>query len=307
MFRAVSAFAIIISALFAISLFTASSDEFQNSKPMADSQEANSLPQKVKNIPVDKIFTFSGEKVPIANFDVYERLDRELLRNTYFHSNTILILKRSRRYFPVIEKILAENGVPDDFKYLAVAESNLGNAVSPSGAKGVWQFLQATGKSFDLEINDEVDERFHLEKSTEAACSYLKSMKEKFGSWTMAAAAYNMGETKLSKEISAQRTDNYYDLNLGQETSAYVFRILAFKEILCHSADYGFLLEEVEKYAPLNNFKTVRVDSNIENLGDFAIKHETTYRMLKVYNPWLLTASLSNENKKTYEIRIPKK
>src|SRR5690606_3468510 len=170
MLRSVSAFAIVIIALFAISVFTASSDEPQNTKSKTGSADASKLPQKVKSISIDKAFTFAGEEVPVSNFDVYERLDRELLRNAYFHSNTILILKRAKGYFPVIEKILAENGVPDDFKYLAVAESDRGNAVSPAGAKGVWQFLQATGKSFDLEINDEVDERFHLEKSTEAAC-----------------------------------------------------------------------------------------------------------------------------------------
>lgn len=304
MLRSISVFTIIVAAFLTLALFSSSADE-QNTKQLNWGQGNSTLPQRIKSIPIDKVFTFAGEEVPLGNFDVYERLERELLRNAYYHSNTLISLKRTKRFFPVIEKILAENGVPEDFKYLAVAESDLSNAVSPSGAKGVWQFLQATGKSFDLEISDEIDERYHLEKSTEAACKYLKVLKEKFGSWTMAAAAYNMGETKLSKEKEIQRTANYFDLNLGQETSSYVFRILALKEIMSHPPDYGYLLEENEKYAPLDNYKTIEVSDAVANWGDFAIEHGTTYRMLKVYNPWLVESSLSNKSKKTYEIRIP--
>ena len=254
-----------------------------------------------------KGFNFAGEEVPIENFDVYERLDRELLRNAYYHSSTILALKRANRYFPVIEKILAENGIPQDFKYLAVAESDLSNAVSPAGAKGVWQFLKTTGKAYGLESNNEIEERYHLEKSTKAACDYLQSLKNKFGTWTMAAAAYNMGETKLKKEKNIQRTDNYFDLNLNQETSRYVFRILAIKEILSNPEEYGFLIDEKDKYAPLDNFKTIEIEGSVENWGDFAIEHGTTYRMLKVFNPWLVSSSLTNKYKKTYEIRVPNK
>jgi hypothetical protein len=306
MLRSISAFVIIIAAFLTLALFSSSSGE-QKEKQLTHVDHYSTLPQKIKSIPIDKAFTFAGETVPIDNFDVYERLDRELLRNAYYHSNTLIILKRTNRFFPVIEKILAENGVPEDFKYLAVAESDLSNAVSPSGAKGVWQFLEATGKAFNLEINDDVDERYHLEKSTEAACKYIKSMKEKFGSWTMAAAAYNTGETRLAKEKEVQRTGNYFDLNLNPETSQYVFRILALKEIMSNPKEYGFLIEEAEKYAPLDNYKTVEVNETIANFGDFAKEQGTTYRMLKVYNPWLVSTSLSNSSKKTYEIRIPTK
>ncbi len=306
MLRSISAFMIISAAFLALALFSSSTDE-QNVKQTTVMDGISTLPQRIKSIPIDKTFNFAGEEVPIHNFDVYERLDRELLRNAYYHSSTIMSLKLSKRYFPVIEKILTENGVPADFKYLAVAESDLSNAVSPSGAKGFWQFLSATGKELGLETNNEVDERYHLEKSTEAACKYLKKLKNRFGSWTMAAAAYNMGQTRLTKEKDIQRTDNYYDLNLNRETSRYIFRILALKEIMSNPKDYGFLIDEDDKYAPIDNFQVIEVNSAVANWGDFAIEHGTTYRILKVYNPWLVSSSLANKNKKTYEIKIPVK
>jgi len=306
MLRSISAYVIIIAAFLTLTLFSSSTDEQQAKQNRIEKSDA-ALPQTIRSIPIDKPFNFAGEEVPLSNFDVYERLDRELLRNAYYHSSTILSLKRSNRYFPTIEKILAENGIPQDFKYLAVAESDLSNAVSPSGAKGVWQFMKTTGKAYDLESNNEIEERYHLEKSTVAACEYLNKLKNKFGSWTMAAAAYNMGETKLKKEKELQRADNYFDLNLNQETSRYVFRILALKEILSNPEEYGFLVNEKEKYPALDNYKTVEVDGTIANWGDFAIEHGTTYRMLKVYNPWLVSSSLVNKSKKTYEIKIPTK
>ena len=306
MLRSISAFMIIVAAFLTLALFSSSTDE-QNVKQTNLIDGISTLPQRIKSIPIDKTFSFAGEEVPIHNFDVYERLDRELLRNAYYHSSTIMSLKLSKRYFPLIEKILIKNGVPADFKFLAVAESDLSNAVSPSGAKGFWQFLNATGKELGLETNNEVDERFHLEKSTEAACKYLKKLKNRFGSWTMAAAAYNMGQTRLTKEKDIQRTDNYYDLNLNRETSRYIFRILAIKEIMSNPKDYGFLIDEDDKYAPIDNFQVIEVNSAVVNWGDFAIEHGTTYRILKVYNPWLVSSSLANKNKKTYEIKIPVK
>ncbi len=305
MLRSISAYVIIIAAFLSLTLFSSSTDEEKARQPRQSLSDKAILPQTIKSIPIDKAFSFAGEKVPVDNFDVYERLDRELLRNAYYHSSTVMSLKRSKRFFPVIENILAENGVPEDFKFLAVAESDLSNAVSPAGAKGVWQFLKNTGKAFDLEINHEVDERYHLEQSTQAACNYLKQLKNKFGSWTLAAAAYNMGETKLKREMNVQRMDNYFDLNLNQETSRYVFRILALKEIMSNPKDYGFMIEENEKYAVLDNFKTIDISEGVANWGDFAKEHGTTYRMLKVYNPWLISSSLTNKSKKTYKIRIP--
>ncbi len=306
MLRSISAFVIIAAAFLALTLFSSSTDEYTAGQ--TDKLDGTAiLPQRIKSIPIDKTFSFAGEEVPIGNFDVYERLDRELLRNAYYHSSTIMSLKLSKRFFPVIEKILAENDVPEDFKYLAIAESDLSNAVSPAGAKGFWQFLNGTGKEYGLESNKEVEERYHLEKATQAACDYLKMLHKKFGNWTMAAAAYNMGQTGLAREKNVQRMDNYFDLNLNQETSRYIFRILAIKEIISNPSEYGFLIEENEKYALLDNFKIIEINNAVANWGDFAIEHGTTYRMLKVYNPWLVSSSLTNKSKKTYQIKIPVK
>ena len=175
---------------------------------------------------------FAGEEVPTFMADVQERLDKEMITNMNYHTNTTLVIKRANKVFPIIEPILKKYGVPDDFKYLAVIESSLVNAVSPAGARGVWQFMPATAKEKGMEVSDEVDERYHLEKSTEAACKYLLSAKEKFGSWTLAAASYNGGMNGIAKKMEEQHVDNYYDLLLTEETSRYVFRILALKEIM---------------------------------------------------------------------------
>lgn len=263
------------------------------------------LPQVIKSVPLDKGYAFAGESVPVDNFDVYERLDREMLVNSYWHSSTVLNIKAANRYFPVIEPILAEEGIPDDFKYLAVIESNLRNETSPAGARGLWQFLKSIGSYYGLEINDEVDERLNVEKSTLAACKYLKDSKRKFGSWTLAAAAYNMGDTRLRKELDQQKADNYYDLNLNDETSRYVFRILAVKEILQDPQAFGFIIDPQHLYEPLDKYQVVEVDKGITDLGDFAQEHGITYRMLKVYNPWLRTGKLTNKAGKTYQIKIP--
>lgn len=263
------------------------------------------LPQVIKSIPLDETYTFAGETVPLDNFDVYERFDREMLVNSYWHSSTVLNIKAANRFFPIMEPILAEEGVPDDFKYLSVIESNLRNETSPAGARGLWQFLKSIGAYYKLEINEEVDERLNVEKSTRAACQYLKDSKRKFGSWTLAAAAYNMGDTRLRKELDMQKTDNYYDLNLSDETSRYVFRILAVKEILQDPQAFGFIIEPQQLYAPLDKYQIVEVNSSIPDLGAFAVEHGITYRMLKVYNPWLRTSRLTNKTGKTYEIKIP--
>ena len=272
--------------------------------PDGQSEDIN-LPQIIKAVDLDKPYDFAGEALPMDNFDVRERLDRELTVNTYWHSNTVLTLKSTFKYFPTIERILTENGLPDDFKYLAVAESGLRNAVSPAGARGIWQFMENTGSAYGLEINSEVDERYHLEKATRAACKYLKDYRERFGSWTLAAAAYNMGGTKMSLELDRQRAKTFYDLNLNQETMRYVFRLVAIKEVLQNARDYGFYIEEKDGYDPLANYKTVEVSGEVENWGDFALEHGISYRMLKVYNPWLMSSRLTNPGGKTYQIRIP--
>lgn len=247
---------------------------------------------------------FAGEKTPLNIYDVRERFDRELLVNANLHSSTILIMKRANRAFPIIEPILAKYNVPDDFKYLAVIESALTNAVSPSGAKGFWQFLPDTAREKGLEVNDIVDERYHLEKSTEAACKYLLSAKEKFGSWTLAAASYNGGMNGVGKKIDEQMVGNYYDLLLTDETSRYVFRILALKEIMQNPSQYGFDISKQDLYENLPT-KKVEVDSSITDLAQFAKTQGVNYKILKLHNPWLRDKKLENKNKKKYVLEIP--
>lgn len=263
------------------------------------------LPQKIMPIPMDGPFTFGGEVLPIEQFDIRERLERELLVNAYLHSNTLLSIKRSQRYFPVIEKILKEEGLPDDLKYLAVAESALANGTSSAGAKGIWQFMEATGKSFNLEINGEIDERLHLEKATRAACNYLRSYREKFGSWHLAACAYNMGGPRLDREMKEQRATSLEELNLNSETSRYLFRIIAIKTLMEDHSAFGYDLTEADYYPELSNYKEVKVSGPVPNWGDFAKNNGTNYRQLKIYNPWITASKLTNKAGKTYMIRIP--
>ena len=247
---------------------------------------------------------FAGEKTPLQISDVKERFDRELLVNANLHSSTLLIIKRANRAFHVIEPILAQYGVPDDFKYLAVIESALVNAVSPSGAKGVWQFMPETAKEKGMEVNDFVDERYHLVKSTEAACKYLLAAKQKFGSWTLAAASYNGGMNGVGKKMEEQKVSNYYDLLLTDETSRYVFRILALKEIMKSPEKFGFNVFSHELY-PLLPTKTIVVDSTITDLAAFAKGQGINYKILKLHNPWMRDKKLTNTTKKRYEIEIP--
>lgn len=265
------------------------------------------LKQHISSFDLDRPFSFAGEVIPEGNFDALERLDRELIINTYLHSSLLLNIKLANRYFSVIEPILEKYGIPEDFKYLCVAESNLRMATSPAGAKGLWQFMEPVGKAYGLEINAEVDERYHVEKSTEAACTFILHLKKRFGTWTMAAAAYNMGETILSKRIADQRADSYYDLNLNEETSRYIFRIISIKEIMNNPEQFGFYVEDDHLYPPFNDYDTIHVEEPVPNLADLAIKHGTNYRMIKVYNPWLIGSLLTNKSGKRYEIRVPKK
>jgi hypothetical protein len=247
---------------------------------------------------------FAGENTPLNIADVNERFDRELLINANLHASTILIFKRANRAFPIIEPILKKNGVPDDFKYLAVIESALLNAVSSAGARGVWQFMPETAKEKGMEVNDCVDERYHLEKSTEAACKYLLAAKAKFGSWTLAAASYNGGMTGVTKQIEIQKVGNYYDLLLNDETSRYVFRILALKEIMKNPQKFGFDVPKQELYE-LFPTRKIEIDSTVNNLADLAISQGINYKILKIYNPWLRDSKLENKNKKKYSIEIP--
>jgi len=247
---------------------------------------------------------FCGERVPLEIYHVYERMDRELLVNVYWQSNIMLLIKRANRFFPIIEPILAAQGVPDDMKYLALAESGFTHAVSPAGATGYWQFLRATGQQQGLEINNDIDERYHLEKATVAAARYLKSHYNRFGSWTLAAAAYNTGNGNLTRHIQNQQTRDYYSLHMPEETMRYVFRILALKTILEDPISYGIILREKDLY-PQVPVKTVVVDTAITSLFDFARQQGTTFQQLRALNPWLRSDNLPNRNKKRYEISIP--
>ncbi len=257
-------------------------------------------------LPMPENLNFAGEPVPINNPDIYERMDRELLVNTYWQSNAMLLLKRANKYFPVIEPILAEYGVPDDFKYLAVIESGLTQAVSPAKAVGFWQILEGTGKDFKLEINDNVDERYHIEKSTRVACEYLKKSKERFGTWTMAAAAYNAGNTGVLRQLERQDVSKYYDLLLGEETGRYVFRILALKEIISNPKKYGFNYNEDQLYKDIPTYQ-VKVDTAVTDFAAFAKNMDINYKILKIHNPWLRDSYLNNKSGKTYYLDIPEK
>jgi len=255
--------------------------------------------------PIPKTVQFCGEEVPINIYYVREGLEKELIIHCYQHSRTIQTFKRSTRFFPEIEKILKEEGVPEDLKYLCVAESSLENVVSPSAAAGFWQFMESTGKNYGLEINDNVDERYHVEKSTRAACTYLKALKEKFGTWALAAAAYNMGENGLQKRITEQSVDNYWDLYLNTETSRYVNRIISYKLMFEEPEKYGVKLKLTECYRPIP-YTEVSIDSTIPSLLDFAKANNILYRELKEMNPWLRDKVLPVKEKK-YIVRVPVK
>ncbi|OQD43471.1 murein transglycosylase [Croceivirga radicis] len=271
----------------------------ENDKNVAETYQITAI-----DIPDD--LNFAGEAAPLLDPEVMERVDREFLVNTYWQSNAVLLMKRAKKYFPIIEPILAKNGVPDDFKYLAVAESGLQNVVSPAGATGFWQIMRATGREYGLEVNDNVDERYHVEKSTQVACDYLKKWKDRFGSWTLTAAAYNAGPGAIQKYLKMQQVDNYYDLLLGQETGRYVFRIMAIKEILSSPEKYGFQLEKEDYYTQVPTFK-VEVDTAVTNWADFAGLYEINYKILKRHNPWLRESHLNNSSRKKYIIEIPNK
>lgn len=276
-------------------------------KETAYSGGRQSPDQLIKTIDLDREFDFCGEKFPMDNEDVRQRLDAELLKNVYLHSGTILAIKRANSIFPIIEPILKEEGVPDDLKYLAVAESVLSNAISPAGAKGIWQFMKPTAGQYGLEVGEEVDERYHLEKATHAACKYLKGQKEQLGSWVLAAAAYNAGPGRIKQDKESQRANSFFEMNLAaDETMRYPFRIVAIKEVMEHPDLYEYTVEKDHLYPVQDNFKTVEVSGPVANWGDFAREHGTNYRMLKLYNPWLIDNKLTNKAGKTYKIKVPK-
>ena len=252
----------------------------------------------------DKL-SFAGEAVPLQRWDVEEKFDRELLLNYYSPGNIVYLIKLANKNFPVISERLKANGVPDDFKYLCIAESNMqGWAVSKAGAVGYWQFMDGTAPGYGLETSAQVDQRRDLEKSTDAACAYLKQAYAKFGNWTAAAASYNCGMGGYNSQAAFQKTKNYYDLYLPEETNKYIFRILAFKYLLEHADELGFQVDDEEKYEAVP-YRSVEVSSSIPDLAAFAISNGTNYKILKLMNPWIRGKSLTVGKGKTYEIKLP--
>jgi len=275
------------------------SDEFNfDEKQIMDSVIGN------RSFKLPDEFYFAGERMPLENFDTRESLDRELLLTSYRHSSTILILKRAYRYLPVIEKILKENNIPDDFKYLVATESEFSNVVSPAGAAGFWQIMAATGREQGMEINSIVDERYDLEKATRFACNYFKKSYEKYNNWTLTAASYNSGRARIDEAIRVQKQNSYYDLLFVEETARFIFRVAAYKLIMSDPAAYGFNIPEEDIYPELKYYE-VKVDTTIKDLAAFAESHGTNYKILKFLNPWLRQNNFTPQPRKSYMIKIP--
>ena len=277
-------------------------------KPLAihDTIFLKYLPEKKSMVPqLPETLSFAGERVPLEYFDVRESLYRELIVMSYRHSANTYMLQLSTRWFPVIKPILKEEGIPEDFIYLCVAESDLQNQISPAGAVGFWQFMKGTAKEYNLEISETVDERSNVEKATRAACSFLRKSYEKYGTWAVAAASYNMGTNNTTKRIETQQQDNYYNLAMPNETSRYLFRILAFKLLFQDMEKYGFHLDEQDFFKPLQ-WRDVTITKDINSLAEFAKKYDTNVKVLKMFNPWLISTSLKVKRGKSYIIHIPK-
>jgi membrane-bound lytic murein transglycosylase D len=303
-FKYFSGTALLVAAIAAWGLFTYSSEP-ENKTTEPDHRQMFQEEYNIFSLPIPENPNFAGEAIPIERTYIRESLDRELLVNTYWQSQTLLFTKRAAKYFPVIEPILEEAGVPDDFKYLALAESGLIiRAMSPAGAVGPWQFMKGAANDYGLEVNNQIDERYHLEKSTAAACLFLKSSYEKFGSWTLAAAAYNAGRSRILGQLKRQKTNNYFDLLLNEETGRYIFRLIAIKEILENPINYGFHVKEKDLYYMEKTYE-VEIDSSVTDFADFAISHGITYKELKDLNPWLRDNHLTNSRSKTYLIKLP--
>jgi hypothetical protein len=268
--------------------------------PVVKSHETHVI---LRDIPGSIIF--AGEPISLDDPDLAERYDREVILNTHFHSNTVLLLKKSHRWFPLIEPILERYEIPEDFKYLTLVEGSLTNDVSPRGAVGFWQLLPATARELGLEVNNEIDERYSPIKSTEAACKYILRAKEKFGTWTNAAASYNVGMRGLARSMESQKMDSYYDLLLNEETSRYIFRIVALKQIFENPAQYGFQMEEDQMYQ-IEPVDSVVISSSIRDLTEFAFSKGINYKTLKRHNPWLRKNTLTVKKNGPYVVVIPK-
>ena len=266
---------------------------------------AQAFPANYSTHEVPSSVTFCGKSIDLTRYDRYERMDRELLAFTYMHSTSIQMIKKANRYFPIVEPILKANGIPDDFKYLMVIESNLNpNARSGAGAAGLWQFMQTTGREYGLEVNKNIDERYHVEKATEAACKYLKDAYDKYQDWIAVAASYNAGQARISSQFEKQQVDDMLDLFLVEETARYVYRIIAAKIMFSNPSAFGFRLRTKDLYMPIP-YKEVTVNTGISNLAEWAKKQGITYALLKNMNPWLRDNFLQNVSKRTYTLKIP--
>lgn len=280
--------------------------KIENQKPQVVKENVilSESKHQVTPVPFPDSVSFAGESLPLDLFYVREQLERELTVNTYWHSATILIIKRAARWLPVIEPILKKNNIPDDFKYLAMIESGLLNVVSPSGATGFWQFLDKTAREYGMEVNKEVDMRYDVVASTELACKYVQEAYSKFGNWTLAAASYNMGQNGMKDRLGDQKESSYYNMAFSDETSRYIYRILAMKIIYEDQEKYHFQIPESDLYKPLE-FRTIEVKESIRDLSRFAHQHDLSYKLLKEFNPWLRTNKLTIRGGKRYQIAIP--
>ena len=289
---------------FNLSVFAQQNPRYRNSD--GDNYDAASLnkPLQVTAPSVPKSYSLFGEKIPLEQWDIRERFDRELLVNTYMQGTTVYIIKLMGRYMPMIEERLKANGVPDDFKYLCVAESALQNQTSKAGAVGFWQFMKGTAPSYGLYIDNEVDERYNPEKSTDAACAYLKDAYRKFGNWTAAAASYNCGMGGYNGAMTSQGESSFYNLQLPDETMRYIFRIAALKYILSDPERSGFKLDYEDVYHPVN-LKKLSISYGIGDLIQFAKNKGTSYKMIKLLNPWLREKFFNNSKGRTYTILLP--
>ncbi|RNI27216.1 lytic transglycosylase domain-containing protein [Rufibacter immobilis] len=289
----------------ALTLNLCSQQPFYQSTATGEAGAGFAAREAIKSPALPTAISFAGEPVPLEVPDVAERLDRELLVNSYLHATTLLGLKRMQRYLPEIERLLKENDIPADFVYLSLAESLFSQVTSPAGASGFWQLMPDTARGYGLLVNAEVDERYHVEKATKAACRYLKSAKKKFGSWTNAAASYNRGMNGLDRALEQQKVSSFYDLYLNDETSRYIFRILALKEVLGNPQKYGFDLPKEQGYDVLPT-RTFKVTSSIPDLPAFALQQETNYKTLRLYNPWIKGYKLTVPPGKEFELLLPK-
>lgn len=295
---------VVLAGVLLMVVLSAGSETEAGPESPENETEVGALPQRILPVDLSGDFDFAGETMP-RSLDALERLDRELSVNSYWHSNTLITIKEAGRYFPVIEKILAEEGVPEDFKYVALAESGLRNVTSPAGAKGFWQLMPAVAKMHGLKMNSTIEERYHLHKATRAACAHIKQYKQRFGTWTNAAAAYNIGETRFHRELGSQKEDSYYDMNFGEETNRYLFRILAIKAILENPSKFGFVLDEDSSYDQIACYE-VEVTEDIPSLSDFAHKYGCSYRMLKKVNPWMISNELDIAPGERLTVLVPK-